>query len=135
VDPEKAMWDLQQLIGEWRTETDKKGKYTTEVWQPDSIGLAGTGMEIKKDKTIFEEFMQILIREGTLYYSARIPDQNKGAWIDFAMTEHTEYMWLFENPAHDFPKKIRYTLTDENSLTVNDSGKDVGFDLAMKKVQ
>lgn len=133
VDPDKALADLQQLVGEWRTETDKKGKYTTKIWLKDSVGFAGTGMEIKKEKTIGEESLRIFIREGTLYYSANVRSQNKEAWIDFAMTEHTENTWMFENPVHDFPRKIRYTLKDENSLIVNVSGRDGGFDLEFQK--
>lgn len=132
VDPEKAMNDLQQLVGEWRTGTEK-GSFTTEVWQPDSAGFSGTGMEIKKEKTVFEEFMRIFIREGTLYYSVRTPDQNKGAWIDFAMTDHTQSSWLFENPAHDFPKKLHYELLNEKTLHVKVNGKSAGFELEFSK--
>lgn len=134
VNPQKAMEDLQQLVGDWRTDV-KKDKYNAEVWQPDSAGYGGTGVKVKNEKTVFEEFLRLRIKDGTLYYGVRIPKQNKGEWVDFAMTEHSANSWLFENPAHDFPKKLRYELIDENTLHIKVSGKDGGFEQEMKRMK
>lgn len=66
------------------------------------------------------EFLCIAERAGGLVYTA-MPNARTPA-TDFMLTSFTETSATFENPAHDFPKKIRYSLTPEGLLVTEVSG-------------
>jgi len=66
------------------------------------------------------EFLCIAERAGGLVYTA-MPNARTPA-TDFMLTSFTETSAIFENPAHDFPKKIRYSLTPEGLLVTEVSG-------------
>ena len=54
------------------------------------------------------EFLCIVERNGGLVYQA-MPNGRQPA-TDFTLTKMDGNSLTFENPAHDFPKMIRYTL-------------------------
>ncbi len=66
------------------------------------------------------EFLCIAERAGGLVYTA-MPNARTPA-TDFMLTSFTETSATFENPTHDFPKKIRYSLTPEGLLVTEVSG-------------
>jgi hypothetical protein len=66
------------------------------------------------------EFLCIAERAGGLVYTA-MPNGRTPA-TDFMLTESTATSATFENPAHDFPKKIRYSLNAEGLLVTEVSG-------------
>jgi hypothetical protein len=66
------------------------------------------------------EFLCIAERAGGLVYTA-MPNGRTPA-TDFMLTSMTDTSATFENPAHDFPKKIRYSLTPEGMLLTEVSG-------------
>ncbi len=55
-------------------------------------------------------------REGSLVYIAQ-PGGN--APTEFVLTELTATRAVFENPRHDYPKRIVYELSPEGNLTAN----------------
>ena len=55
------------------------------------------------------EFLCIVERNGGLVYQA-MPNGRQPA-TDFTLTKMAPNSLTFENPSHDFPKMIRYTLT------------------------
>ena len=65
---------------------------------------------------------ELLREDGSIAYQATVPNQNDGATIEFLLTAGGETSWTFENPQHDFPKKIEYVLADSNTLNVFVSG-------------
>jgi hypothetical protein len=93
------------LTGTWKLED----KPVYEVWKKNSDqGWEGVSYEINGQDTIIQEKMSIINRDGNFHY---IPDvaENSGV-VDFVMTSVNKRSFVAENPEHDFPKVIRYTI-------------------------
>jgi hypothetical protein len=116
----KAAW----LIGRWESSAD--GGILSETWQKEdnSTFSAETYFVVAGD-TVFEEHVQLKEINGKIVYSPTIPDENNGKPTDFTMTSASANQIIFENPKHDFPQKIRYTLKGD-SLIATISGKRAG---------
>ncbi len=67
------------------------------------------------------EFLCIVERDGGLVYTA-MPNGRTPA-TDFTLTKIDDSSATFENPAHDFPKMIRYTKRPDGSLEAVISGE------------
>ena len=65
------------------------------------------------------EFLCISEREGTLVYTAM---PNAGAATDLTLTKIDADSATFENPAHDFPKMIRYAKRADGGMDASISG-------------
>jgi len=65
------------------------------------------------------EFLCISERDGTLVYTAM---PNAAAPTDFTLTRIDAESATFENPAHDFPKMVRYAKRSDGSLEATISG-------------
>ena len=68
------------------------------------------------------EFLCIVERNGGLVYSA-MPNGRQPA-TDFTLTKIEAGSLTFENPSHDFPKMIRYTLGADGTLEAVISGTE-----------
>ena len=68
------------------------------------------------------EFLCIVERNGGLVYQA-MPNGRQPA-TDFTLTKIDGTSLTFENPTHDFPKMIRYTLGADGTLEAVVSGSD-----------
>lgn len=66
------------------------------------------------------EFLCIAERDGSLAYIA-LPDGRTTPTV-FMLTQLTATSATFENPAHDFPKLIRYTHTADGGLETMTAG-------------
>lgn len=67
--------------------------------------MLGFGRIIKNNATVFYEFLQIRESTDGLVYIAQLQG---GQPIQFRLTNQDVEKFVFENPAHDFPKKIIY---------------------------
>ena len=116
--PRPAMTELAFLAGSWETETD--GVRVEEQWTcPGPDAMYATGRTIAHGKTVFFEFLRIESRADAIYYVA----QPKGKPpTDFRLVRKDGETWVFENPAHDFPKRILYTKTGDDSLVARVEG-------------
>lgn len=109
---------------------------TEERWSPAVGGsmhavsrtLSGGGTSISAF-----EFLCIAERFGSLVYTA-MPNARTPA-TDFFLTAIDASSATFENPAHDFPKKIRYALRSDGTLEAVVSGAEGqrSFTLTFKK--
>jgi hypothetical protein len=74
-----------------------------------------------------------------LSYSATVKGQNSDKPVTFKLTNSTEKQLVFENPKHDYPKKIIYTQINEDSLVAEISGilegKATSEKFSMKKTK
>ena len=77
---------------------------------------------IKGNRMVAFEFLRIVERRGTLVYIAQ---PNGRPPTEFTLTQVNDRSATFENPSHDFPKMIRYTLREDGSLEarVSDGGQ------------
>jgi hypothetical protein len=99
----------------------------------------GKGYFIVGKDTVSSESLR-LVQEGTqLFYEPTVKNQNGGKAVRFEMTSLSENTVVFENPSHDFPQKINYTLVNPDSLVAEISGEIEGkhrsevFAMARKK--
>ena len=101
------------LAGTWSFEKD--GRVITEHWlAPTANMMIGVSQTVANGKTIDYEF--VLIRQeatGEIFYVAKPSGQPEAS---FKVVRATEKEAIFENPAHDFPQRISYTLQPEGGL-------------------
>ena len=104
---------LAWLTGTWSFE--RNGRVATERWTPPAGGIMlGTSHTVAKDKTVEYEFVVIRAdAAGDLFYVAKPSGQ---AETSFKVVKVTEREAVFENPTHDFPQRIFYTLKDDGTL-------------------
>lgn len=108
--PKAAKGDLSQIAwleGRFTAATGgAKPAESEEHWGPAGGGaMLGTARTVKSGKMTSFEFLRIVERDGGLVYVAQ---PGGGAAVEFVLTELTATRALFENPQHDFPKRIVY---------------------------
>jgi hypothetical protein len=110
--PVPSVKDVAWIAGCW--ELDRNGRHVMESWLPPEGGtMMGVSRTVAGTRTIEWEFLIIREGRGGLEYVAKPSGQPEAT---FTATGASAREVLFENPAHDFPKKIHYT-RDGDSLT------------------
>lgn len=114
--PAPGIAGLSWMAGSWRGEHD--GGMIEEHWMaPNGRGMMGMARLVVDGKTPFYEFLRIEERDdGSIVYLA----QPKGRCppVEFQMTSGDVGKAVFENPRHDNPRIIRYSLTNEGKTMV-----------------
>lgn len=116
--------ELRVLDGTWFMPQDRGDRL--EIWKvQDDSTLAGRGLRIKAENgdTVLLETMTIELRGEVITYYATVRGQNKNEPVGFELTLADADGYLFENPAHDNPQKIRYRLLGNRELQVTTEGK------------
>jgi hypothetical protein len=110
--------DLGWLAGNW---SGTLGRATIEErWTPAAGGaMLAVSRTIKDERLAAFEFLRIVERDGGLVYIAQ---PNGRPPTEFVLTVMTADSATFENPAHDFPKMVRYTRRADGSLEARVSG-------------
>jgi uncharacterized protein DUF6265 len=110
--------DLGWLAGDW---AGTQGRATIEErWTPAAGGaMLAVSRTIKDDRLAAFEYLRIVERDRGLVYIAQ---PNGRPPTEFVLTAMTADSATFENPAHDFPKMIRYTRRPDGSLEARVSG-------------
>ncbi len=118
--------NLAWLEGTWnRVGTAEVGherwqKVSAEEWK-------GWGVTFKGIDTSFVEKIRIVKKDNNLFYVADVPENPEPVYFKFTSLEKNGF--TCENPAHDFPKKIEYSLTGSDlSVTISGDGKSIPFD-------
>lgn len=107
--------DLAWLGGTWIGKRST-GSSIEERWSPPLGGamLAVSRSVNTSGKMFAFEYLRVMEREGSLVYIAQ-PGGNTPT--EFVLTELTATRAVFENPRHDYPKRIVYELSPEGNLT------------------
>ncbi|HEV8347825.1 MAG TPA: DUF6265 family protein [Vicinamibacterales bacterium] len=108
------------IAGLW---TGKDGGMSFEErWTPPAGAMLAVSRTLKGDRMVAFEFLRIVERDGGLVYVAQ---PNGRPPTDFVLTELTADSATFENPAHDFPKMIRYARRGAGTLEarISDGGQ------------
>lgn len=134
--PQKAATDAEAarkiLAGDWKV----NGKEVYESWSVDGQNFFGRGYRMKNGVENVTERLEVREIDGAVYYLATVANQNNGATIRFKLMESTSEKLRFENPEHDFPKKLIYSKSGPDELTVNVLGAgDNGFTLVMSRLK
>ncbi len=119
---------LEWILNKWERTNVRPGNTAFETWSRDSKYLfTGMGVSLKGSDTTFVEQLRIEIKEDKIYYVADVRENATPTY--FHMTKITENGFVSENPDHDFPKMISYSLEgDDLTAIISDGGdKKMGF--------
>lgn len=110
-----AIADLAWLAGAW-VGMRSSGSSIEERWSPPLGGamLAVSRTVNTSGRMVAFEYLRIIEREGGLVYIAQ-PTGN--APTEFVLSELGAHRAVFDNPRHDYPKRIVYELSPEGALT------------------
>lgn len=126
---EKAPEDfpLERLAGKWE-DVDSENKFYEEWIVAGDSMLIGKGYVMVSADTVFIENLRILKeKEGTFYQVNLSSNQSeKPEVVKFKMTSSGETDIVFENPQHDFPKKITYRMISNTEMRVFLNGIENG---------
>jgi uncharacterized protein DUF6265 len=107
-----------------------------EMWMPPAGGtMMGASRTTRAGAVREYEQLRLHTAGDTLVYTALPSGQSLA---DFKSTSITATALVFENPTHDFPKKIIYRRVGEDSLVARVEGPGPnnttrGFDIPMKR--
>lgn len=118
------------LEGTWKVES----KELYEHWDRlNENSLKGFSYELKHGQMIVSEYMDIIQNNNEIIFTATVLNQNMGKSIDFKLTS-SDSVFTFENPNHDFPKKIVYQMLSNSEIFVQVSdGNQKMFSYKMGK--
>ncbi|HPH83959.1 MAG TPA: DUF6265 family protein [Ferruginibacter sp.] len=122
-DRKKTFRQLHALEGTWlmKTKTGAVG----ERWKiTDSLQLQSLGFRINGKDTVTTESVSLQWKDAEIHYTSTVLNQNNQEPIVFKMTSADKKVYIFENPEHDFPKRIVYRIISADSLHAYiDAGK------------
>ncbi len=106
--------DMAWLAGAW-VGTRSSGSSVEERWSPPLGGaMLGVSRTVARGRMTAFEYLRIVERDGGLVYVAQ-PGGNPPT--EFVLTELTNARAVFDNPRHDYPKRIVYELSAEGGLS------------------
>jgi hypothetical protein len=123
------------FLGTWVMRTEKD--ITTEKWELSDKGeLKGISIYEYDKGSFLSETMHITDINGKLNFCATVLEQNPEnpqGEICFGLKSYKDRIFLFENPNHDFPKRITYDFSGYNSLTAHIEGDTNSFELKYER--
>lgn len=125
--PEKPImpeWPGDMMLGTWGMQT--KNGWLYETWEKAGENeLRGKSFKVTGNDTMVLERVQLKKTKDGVYYIPTTARQNSEKPVVFTQTKAMGNLFVFENPAHDFPKRIGYEFVNENTLRAwIDSGPD-----------
>jgi len=113
---------ISWLAGQWQEENERG--LTEELWMPARgrmmLGVNRTSKDANRTGDF--EYLRIAQHKGNITYYA---SPGGAEATGFELTEADDKHVVFENPEHDFPKRIEYRL-DGKKLTATISGDKPG---------
>jgi hypothetical protein len=109
-----AISDLSWLAGAW-VGMRSSGSSIEERWSPPLGGamLAVSRTVNTSGRMVAFEYLRIVERDGGLVYIAQ---PGGAAPTEFVLTELSPTRAVFDNPRHDYPKRIVYELSADGAL-------------------
>jgi hypothetical protein len=86
-----------------------------EQWMAPRAGvMVGMARSVRGDKVVSTESTIIRVRDGRLLYEANPSDQTPAT---FTASTATAERVVFENPQHDYPKRVAYERHGADAIT------------------
>ena|SRR5688572_9675256 len=112
--------ELAWISGDWQTAPGGRAQIEEHWMAPAGGSMVGMGRTVAGGRTVEFEYLRIEERADQIYYVASPKGRCPGT--DFKLTRLSGQEALFENPEHDFPKRITYRKNSEGSLTASIDG-------------
>ena len=106
---------LYSLEGMWLMKT-KKGFIGEEWRKVDKDYLQNRGFMIRGSDTVVTETVALQNKADGIFYTSTVAEENNKQPIAFKLTSASNNVFVFENAAHDFPKRITYQLVNKDSV-------------------
>lgn len=103
------------LQGRWVMKT-KKGSIGEEWIRVGRNYLQSKGYSVKGTDTTITERVALRNTKDGIFYTSTVEEQNQKLPIPFKLTVVNDNVFVFENPQHDFPKRICYKLVNKDSI-------------------
>ena len=114
--PQKSLVSKSEwLIGTWENKTEEGSIYETWIKKNDKE-LAGKSYMLNKSDTMILETIQILEKQGELFYIPTVPTQDGGKAVPYGLKQLTDHEFMFENPKHNTPRVIYYQRLNNDRL-------------------
>lgn len=105
--------NLEWMVGTWIA--TKGTRSTEERWNPARGGaMLGVSTTVSSGSMTAFEYLRIVPRDRGLVYVAQ---PGGGGATEFVLTELTETRAVFDNPRHDYPKRITYERGPDGGMT------------------
>lgn len=118
------------LAGTWKVENSEIYEHWDKLNETSMKGFSYTSTN---ETTKVTEYLDISLTKKELVYTATVIGQNNGRGINFRHSG-ADSVYTFENPKHDFPKKIVYRKISDSEIEVRVSdGGQKGFAYKMQK--
>jgi len=121
ADPCRSLTTLTWLLGRWEAVGEKTTVYerwaavSTETWE--GYGETRETAERPEDRTVLErESLRLVGMGDEIFYLAKVA--HNALPVAFKLVDCGEERAVFENPDHDFPRRIEYRLVG-NGLDVH----------------
>ena len=118
-----SLAEISWITGDWQTAPAMSGgrAQIEEHWTSVAGGtMMGMSRTVAGEKTVEFEYLRIEQRADGIYYVAHPKARCPGT--DFKLTKASATEAVFENPQHDFPKRIIYRKSADDSLTASIDG-------------
>ena len=113
----QSLSDFAWLAG---TRAMKGNALIEERWtEPASNMMLGLSRTVRGDKVVEFEFLRIESRADGIYYVAQPGGRPQ---TDFKLTKWDGTEAIFENPQHDFPKRVIYRKQPDNVVVARVDG-------------
>lgn len=114
---------LRWLLGQWTQSTSRS--ITHETWEDVGGGVfRGSGRVLSAADRVERSRESLLLAEmaDDVYYIAKV--KSNPYRVPFKLVDSSAQHAVFENPDHDFPKRLEYRRTEQGGLnvTVSDGG-------------
>lgn len=109
---------FNRLVGTWKMDNSP----LHEEWIKKGESFSGKSYQTTGKLKQTKESFILHATTDAIYYRVRVFNQNDGKPIDFLLTKADNNEVWFEKSDHDFPKKIKYLLLDDNHLITEISG-------------
>ena len=132
----RSISELSWISGDWQTAPGGRAQIEEHWTAVAGASMMGMSRTVVGEKTAEFEYLRIEQRaDGNIYYVAHPKARCPGT--DFKLTRASASEAVFENPEHDFPKRIIYRKTADDSLTASiDAGEgSKSMTFAFKKMK
>lgn len=116
-----SLSDISWIAGDWQTAPGGRAQIEEHWTSVAGATMMGVSRTVAGEKTVEFEYLRIEQRADGIFYVAHPKARCPGT--DFKLTKASATEAVFENPQHDFPKRIIYRKTEEGLTASIDGGE------------
>lgn len=126
--------DISWISGDWQTAPGGRAQIEEHWTNAAGATMMGMSRTVAGEKTVEFEYLRIEQRADGIYYVAHPKARCPGT--DFKLTRASATEAVFENPQHDFPKRIIYRKGEDSLTATIDGGEGTkSMSYAFKRIK